>query len=111
MKYFVVAFPITIFLVTLFSGCHRFPDEMPIRDAVDEKACDVTVQGKDVSNMSFRVQSQNKITIVIPAGTILKSNSSGTQDMITASTVRIIFAGSKKERSNKRQRKNFFHVM
>ncbi len=81
--------------ICLLSGCNsKFPEKISLPDAARDPTFKVTVQGIDVSQMSITVQSQNKTTVVIPAGTILTSNSSGTQNMMTASTVRFVFTGN-----------------
>src|SRR5205823_1568391 len=53
----------------------------------------VAVDGVDVSQMHLQISSWHPATIVIPAGTVFASKNGGTQNMIAAKTVTVVFPG------------------
>jgi hypothetical protein len=69
------------------------PTEASVIDAQQSGAATVTVQGIDVEHVHVSVSSQHPGTIIIPAGTVFGSRDAGTQNMMAATTVRVVFAG------------------
>src|SRR5947209_1752504 len=67
---------------------------LSIADAQDSGAVSVRVTGVDVEKMHVEVSSTRPGTIVIPVGTVFASGSADTQTMISAATVRVVFAGT-----------------
>lgn len=53
----------------------------------------IRVTGIDVQQIHLEISSPYPGTIVIPAGTVFASGSSGTQTMISAQTVQVVFPG------------------
>ena len=91
LTFFFVIIPIGILFIYVAPGCNRIPDVISIQGAIDKELCTVYIRGIDVSKMAIQVNSHYNTTIVVPAGTKLKSNNADTQDMITAVTIRFVF--------------------
>ena len=66
-------------------------------EAQQAGAATVTVSGIDVEKMHLQISSSHPGAIVIPAGIVFSSGETGTQTMMAAKTVTVVFPGSPEE--------------
>ena len=72
--------------------------ELDVLAAQQEGLATVAVRGVDVEKLSVQVSSSQAGVITIPVGTVFASNSDGTQTMMAAKTVRVVFPGEPGQR-------------
>lgn len=88
----VILFFIVAFLAVRWWSSHRLPSEMAVDQAQENGIIRATVSGTGrVDTLRLEITSTHQIDIVIPVGTLFGSSTSGTQNMIAARTVRLVF--------------------
>lgn len=63
-------------------------------DAQESGGATIRVTGVDVTTMHVEISSSHPGAIVIPVGTVFRSNAGSTQTMISAETIRVEFPGT-----------------
>lgn len=72
------------------SGCGP-AHEIKAGNAVSTNVAQIEARGRDLENMSVTVTSSTNTTIVLPVATLFISSAGGTQNMMSAETVRFVF--------------------
>src|SRR5258708_3728849 len=72
----------------------RVPGELTVQEARARGIAKVTARGIDVEKLTIEVGSTANTTVVVPAGTLFVSRGQGTQNMMVAETVRVVFTNA-----------------
>ncbi|MGI9079145.1 MAG: hypothetical protein ACR2G6_17715 [Gemmatimonadaceae bacterium] len=72
--------------------------DIDVLAAQQEGLATVSVRGIDLEQLSVEVSSSEAGVIVIPVGTVFASSSVGTQTMMAAKTIRVVFPGEPGQR-------------
>jgi hypothetical protein len=89
----VVSLAVILCSLGCSSGCGT-EAEMTAGRAVEKAVASIEARGVDLENMTVTVTSKANTTIIVPVGTRFSSSASGTQNMISAGTIRFVFTSA-----------------